>query len=241
MYCIGHLTKVDECHTTHTIVKRDFSLTEESSIPRDHDELYPLFEREPFILVMRTLLFPELTDTELSLDPIEEVEEEVNGRMLLREFHRDVLFSLFESFIPLFFLSRPVGKRMLRKRIIRDFFEFGCLLSDPGRDLEFFVFFFYLYISEDDTFIGSLIFVEFPELPIGMPIRVTNLRDFCMSDHDIEGYSIWDFPLIFITDVWTIFFTFYINLKSKSCAFFSRLEIFDQTNTEFITITLMDG
>jgi hypothetical protein len=166
---------------------------------------------------MGTLLFPELTDTELSLDPIEEVEEEVDGRMLLREFHRDVLFSLFESFIPLFFLSRPVGKRMLGKRIIRDFFEFGGLLTDPARDFEFFLFVLEFDIREDDALIFSLILVKFPHFPIGMDIGIAGFRDFLVSDHDIECDAVWDLPLIFITDIWSIFFTFDIDFECESC------------------------
>ena len=128
-----------------------------------------------------------------------------------------LLFSIFQCLIPLFFFIRPVCIWMLRERIISDFFIFRHFLSKEFRKLDFLIETLELDICENDSFIGSLVFIELPDFPIGMTIFVANLHDICMSYHDKKCDTIWNFPFIFITHIRLILLCLYIHLEGECC------------------------
>jgi hypothetical protein len=130
---------------------------------------------------------------------------------------------------------------MKGKGIIGNFFHFCDLFPDPFRKFELLIEARELDICENDSLIGSLVFIDFPGLSIRMTIAIADLVDFWMTDHDIESDAIGDFPFEFITDIGISFFGFFLDFKSETGFLFSCLHIFDETNSEFVPISSMNG
>lgn len=70
-----------------------------------------------------------------------------------------------------------------------------------------------------------------------MTVAVADFVHFWVTDHDIESYTIGDFPLKFVSYIWIGFFGLFLDFKSKTGFLFSSFEIFDEANTELVPVS----
>jgi hypothetical protein len=62
-----------------------------------------------------------------------------------------------------------------------------------------------------------------------------------VSDHDEESYTIRHRPLVFVTDIGSVFFGFFDYLERECSTPLSRLHILDESDSELIPLATMDG
>jgi hypothetical protein len=98
-----------------------------------------------------------------------------------------------------------------------------------------------LDIRCDDTEIITLILVDLIGKSVSMSIAPSDLDDLTMSDHHIESIAWEDRPLIFITDRRIIFLSFFRYLEAEKTRSLARMEILDHTDTELVSIFLVDS
>ena len=141
------------------------------------------------------------------------------------------LFFILEWIIPIFFCICPISIWMECEGIIRKLFVFRYFSSKKWWEFEWFIGFRELNISEYYSFIGSLVYIEFPHFPINMSIKVSQLMYFSMTNHHKKCNFVRNTPFVFITNIWIRFFRTLFHFKGECGWFFPSFNISNESHS----------